>query len=171
MQKRFGDYRMTYRRSKSGMLWGSLAFVGVIIFALILWRGQCLVMTLIVVFGFVALMFIARFGWFGDPVLLTISDDGIAAKDWGRILVRWEDIAEVKTGYWHRLGPCINVILRNENKYLSNLSGEQVAARKISKLFAGASFSFLTTDLDAPTMDVYAEIHRRLAQSRQSDDA
>jgi hypothetical protein len=110
------------------------------------------------------LLFVALFIWGlrdNEPRVI-LDSEGISARDWGWVKIRWADIHDVKVVGVVRTGTTVVLDVSQPEQYTAALSESQRSARRINGVFAGFPFGFNTTMLNVPNEQIVAEIRRHI---------
>ena len=158
--------REVYRRSLTysiiGVVASLLAFtVGIVS----LRRGEMFIGCLLPIFSVILLGMVFT-GLKDNRPRVILDVDGISAREWGGVKILWSDIRNAKIVSLPRIGSSISLELYDEAKYLAQLTEDERFARKMSKWFKDAPFSFMTTSLDASTSKIYESIMRHVKPSQ-----
>ena len=155
---------MAYRLSKSTVIIAIpvlLATVGLGVYSLL--HGQ-LFLGCLIPFGVALLIVAVIYGLRDNAPRVVLDSEGISAREWGWIKIRWEDIHDVKVISQPHTGTTITLAVKDADKYTSQLSGFDRLGRQVSKRFSGEPFSFNSTALAASNGQIVADIHRYITQ-------
>ncbi len=161
--------RKLYRRSLAYTITGIVTFTFMIVV------GAWGMVRGITELGCMVLMGIAFFvvsvvyGLFDTRPRVILDSQGISAREWGGFKILWSDIKDVKVISMPRAGNSIALELHNREEYIERLSQDEFFARKMSKWFTKAEFSFLSNSLEGSTNQIYQEIKSRINQNSAAE--
>lgn len=163
--------KRVYRRSLTSVFMGLIVFIIAFFVGLAEWSHGKTAMGCMALMSAFGLVFMVFYGLMSNKPRVVIDEEGICAQDWGAIKILWTDIHNVKIISLPKLGSSITLELADKNKYMHRLSEDERFARKMSKWFNDAEFSFISNSLDAPTVKIYEEIKHHIDRTSHLRDA
>lgn len=157
---------MVYRRSISAVTIAIpvlLATIGLGVYGLL--RGYVFLGCLIP-FGVALLIVTVIYGLLDNAPRVTLDSEGISAREWGSIKLRWEDIRDVKVVSQPHMGTMVTLAVKDADKYTAQLSGVDRLGRQVSRRFSGEPFNFNSTALAATNGQIIAEIRRHIEAAK-----
>lgn len=156
---------LVYRRSISALTIAIpvvLATIGLGVYGLL--RGHVLLGCLIP-FGGALLTGAVIYGLLDNAPRVILDREGISAREWGWIKIRWEDIRDVNV-IGSRTGTTVTLAVRDTDKYTAQLASFDRLGRQVSRRFNGEPFSFNSTALAASNGQIMADIRTYMSASQ-----
>lgn len=94
---------------------------------------------------------------------MILDREGISAREWGWIKIRWEDIRDVNV---IGTGTTVPLAVRDTDKYTAQLASFDRLGRQVSRRFNGEPFSFNSTALAASNGQIMADIRTYMSASQ-----
>ena len=157
---------MAYRLSKSAVIIAIpvlLAIVGLGVYGLL--HGQ-LFLGCLIPFGVALLIVTVIYGLLDNAPRVRLDSEGISAREWGWIKIRWEDIRDVKVISQPHTGTMITLAVKDADKYTAKLTDIDRLGRQVSRCFSGEPFSFDSTALATSNSQIVADIHRYIEAAK-----